>query len=373
MPDEAHGAARAAVLSAPRRIEIQSLRLPDVSDDDGILEVEACGLCGTDYEQYTGSLGGVMGSRPIIPGHEIIGRIAALGPRAGQQWGVAEGDRVAVEPVIPCGTCAACLTGYYTRCARDTGYGLYQTTRRPPGLWGGYATHLYLHPRSVMHRVPDDIPAPLMTLFNPLSNAFRWVTEIPRVGPGSSVVIQGPGQRGLCAVVAAREAGASTIIVTGRDADAYRLGLAARLGATEIVPAGNGDPVRAVAEITGGQMADVVVDVSAGDPGAVTLATRMVRRGGEIVLAGLHRHQPTADFVPDEIVLNEIRMTGALSAGYTSVRKAIEVISRRKYPLDLLCTHSFALGDAERALLTLGREITAGDREAVHVTLTVTG
>lgn len=373
MPHQARGTARAAVLSAPRRIETRSFRLPDVSDDDGILEVEACGLCGTDYEQYTGSLGGIMGARPIIPGHEIIGHVAALGGRASQQWGVSEGDRVAVEPVIPCGTCANCLTGYYTRCVRDTGYGLYQTTQRPPGLWGGYATHLYLHPRSVVHRIPDDIPAPLMTLFNPLSNAFRWTTEIPRVGPGSSVLIQGPGQRGLCAVVAAREAGASTIIVTGRDADAYRLELASRLGATEVMRADHGDPVRAVAEITSGRMADVVVDVSAGDPAAVTLATRMVRRGGEIVLAGLHRHQPTVDFVPDELVFNEIRMTGALSAGYTSIKKAIKVIDSRRYPLDLLCTHSFELGDAEQALLALGREITVGEREAVHVTLTVTG
>lgn len=372
MPHELPSTARAAVLNAPRRIEVRPFPLPDVSADDGILEVEACGLCGTDYEQYRGSLEGVMGSRPIIPGHEIIGRVAALGRTASEYWGVVEGDRIAVEPIIPCGVCAACLSGFYTRCARDMGYGLYQTTQRPPGLWGGYATHLYLHPRSVVHRIPEDIPSPLMTLFNPLSNAFRWTTEIPDVGPGSSVVIQGPGQRGLCSIVAARESGASSIIVTGRDEDEYRLELALQLGATDVVSTSRVDPVQAVADITSGQMVDVVVDVSAGDPSAVTSATRMVRRGGEIVLAGLHHHQPTVDFVPDHLVLNEIRMTGALSAGYTSVKKSIAVIASRKYPLELLCTHSFELDDAERALQALGREITVGERETVHVTLTVT-
>ena len=99
------------------------------------------------------------------------------------------------------------------------GYGLYHGAQVSPSLWGGYATHLYLHPRTMVHRLPDGIPTDLMTLFKPLSNAVRWVYEVGKVGLGSTVVIEGPGQRGLLAVFAARRAGASRIIVTGTRRD----------------------------------------------------------------------------------------------------------------------------------------------------------
>jgi len=365
------GHATAAVLRGPRSIEIESLDIPAISDDDGLVEVEACGLCGSDYEQYRGNLSGVMGRRPIVPGHEIVGRIAAVGRRAKERWLVEEGDRVAIEPIIPCGMCAACLTGFYTRCADDRGYGLYQTLDVPPALWGGYATHLYLHPRSIVHKVSDDVPSALMTLFNPLSNAIRWTTEIPHLSPGSSVLIQGPGQRGLCAVVAARDAGAAEVIVTGSKGDDHRLELARRLGATGIANSEHDDPVEAVAEMTSGRMVDVVVDVSAGNDAAFDVASRSVRRGGEIVLAGLNGHRPAVGLITDRVVLNEIRVTGALSAGYTAVKQAIRVIESSRYPLDILCTHTFPLREAEQALRTLGRESgpDVSNGEPVHVTL----
>src|SRR5882757_2339980 len=207
------GHATAAVLRGPRSIEIESLDIPAISDDDGLVEVEACGLCGSDYEQYRGNLSGVMGRRPIVPGHEIVGRIAAVGRRAKERWLVEEGDRVAIEPIIPCGMCAACLTGFYTRCADDRGYGLYQTIDVPPALWGGYATHLYLHPRSIVHKVSDDVPSALMTLFNPLSNAIRWTTDSPHRSLCSSALIQETAQRGCGAALTARDSGAAEIIV----------------------------------------------------------------------------------------------------------------------------------------------------------------
>lgn len=373
--DSSHGYATAAVLRGPRSIAIESVKIPETSDDDGLLEVEACGLCGSDYEQYLGHLAGVMGRTPIVPGHEIVGRIAAVGRRARDRWRVEEGDRVAIEPVIPCGMCVACLTGFYTRCADDRGYGLYQTLDVRPALWGGYATHLYLHPRSIVHKVSGDIPSSLMTLFNPLSNAIRWTTEIPKLAPGSSVLIQGPGQRGLCAVVAARDAGAEEVFVTGATGDDHRLELARLLGATGVINSGKNDPVEAVAEMTSGRMVDVVVDVSGGNDAAFDVATRSVRRGGEIVLAGLNGHRPAVGLISDRVVLNEIRITGALSAGYTAVKRAISLIESSRYALEILCTHTFPLGEVERALKTLGRENRPemDGVEPVHVTLSARG
>jgi alcohol dehydrogenase len=210
-----------------------------------------------------------------------------------------------------------------------------------------------------------------MTLFNPLSNAIRWTTEIPQLAPGSSVLIQGPGQRGLCAVVAARDAGAAEVIVTGTTGDEHRLELARLLGATGVINSGKNDPVEAVAEITSGRMVDVVVDVSAGNDAAFDVATRSVRRGGEIVLAGLNGHRPAVGLITDRVVLNEIRITGALSAGYTAVKRAISLIESSRYDLEILCTHTFPLGEVEQALKTLGRENGSemGSGEPVHVTL----
>jgi alcohol dehydrogenase len=363
-------AARAAVLVEPRRFEYMTFDVPEVGRDDGLLEVEACGLCGTDYEQYQGHLQGVMGSRPIIPGHEIVGRIRAVGADAAHRWGVKVGDRVAVEPIIPCGSCRDCLTGFYTRCAANRGYGLYQTVDVEPRLWGGYATHVYLHPRAVVHRVPDDIPTDLITVLNPLSNAIRWATEVPQSGPGTTLVIQGPGQRGLCALVAALDAGASNVYVIGTGRDGQRLELATELGATGVIDSDREDPIKTVAALTDGGMADVVLDVSAASPTATATAARMVRHGGEVVLAGINGHKAAEGLITDHIVFNEIRLLGVLSAGYTSVAKAIELISSGRHRLDLLCTHSFDLNEAEKAILTLGRERSL-ETEPVHITLTV--
>src|SRR5665213_71541 len=154
----------ASVIIAARSFELRKIALPQIGDDDGLLRVEACGLCGTDYEQYSGHLRW-GGGFPIIPGHEIVGRIHEIGPAASVRWGVHAGDRVVVEPVIPCGSCRHCLSGNYTRCASDRGYGLYSTVDRAPGLWGGYAQHLYLHPRAVVHRAPEKMPLDILSLF----------------------------------------------------------------------------------------------------------------------------------------------------------------------------------------------------------------
>ena len=224
--------ATAAVLEKPRDLQLRDFTVPDIGPDEGLLRVEACGLCGTDYEQWQGHLRDWGGGLPIIPGHEVIGFIEAVGSNAAKRWKVAEGDRVAVEPVIPCGHCSQCVTGAYTRCETDSGYGLYHGTKVAPLLWGGYATHLYLHPRAMLHHLPTGVPPDVMTLFNPLSNAVRWIYEVGKVGLGSTVVVSGPGQRGLLATFVAKQAGATSIIVTGIGKDARRSSWRGILGRT---------------------------------------------------------------------------------------------------------------------------------------------
>ena len=100
--------ADALVLEEPRRLVRRQLPIPEVTHDDAILAVEACGLCGTDHEEFTGEL---FPGFPFVPGHESVGIVERIGPRAAQRWGVAEGDRVAVEVFLSCRSCAQCRAG----------------------------------------------------------------------------------------------------------------------------------------------------------------------------------------------------------------------------------------------------------------------
>ena len=365
--------ADAAVLTAPRSFEFRDFALPDIGPDEGLLRVEAAGLCGTDYEQYTGHLAGTPWDiTPIIPGHEIIGWIDRVGPEAARRWNAREGDRVVVESIIPCGHCFQCAIGKTTLCESNMGYGLYASTETAPGLWGGYASHMYLHPKTQVHKVSDDIPRDILSLFNPLSNGVRWAYEAPDTRIGETVVIEGPGQRGLLCVVAAREAGAGMIVVTGTADDAHRLELARRLGADITIDVDTENAVERVREATGGRGADVVVEVSAGATQPIVDAVDMVRRGGRIVLAGLKSFKPVGNLVTDKIVINEIRLIGLLSAGWVSIERSLDILRRRGDELRPLCSHMFPLEQADTAVRALGREVDDGS-EVVHIALDVAG
>src|SRR6266576_3750197 len=106
------GHARALVLEAPRQLAARDLPLPSIGDHDALLRVEACGLCGTDHEQFTGEL---FPGFAFVPGHESIGVIERVGDRAAARWGLDAGDRVAVEVFLSCRECDACRAGLYRR------------------------------------------------------------------------------------------------------------------------------------------------------------------------------------------------------------------------------------------------------------------
>ncbi len=365
MAEQAH----AAVLTEPRKFEYRDFDIPEIGSEDGLLRVEAAGLCGTDYEQFAGHLEGTRWDvRPVIPGHEILGFVERVGRDAAKLWNVKEGDRVTVESSIPCGQCFQCQIGRAVLCKGGLGYGLRLSTEVAPHLWGGYATHMYLHPRATLHRAPADVPADVMSLSNPLSNAVRWALERPGTGVGDKIVIEGPGQRGLLAVVAARAAGAGLIIVTGTRADTHRLALARELGADATIVVEDEDPVARVLDLTGGEQADIVLDVAAGSTEPIVQAVEMVRDGGTIVLAGLKNYKPIDGLITDKLVVREISMIGVLSSSWTSDETAIDIIRRNWRELQMLCTHTYGVGEAETAVRVLGREIEDGP-EAVHVNI----
>jgi threonine dehydrogenase-like Zn-dependent dehydrogenase len=343
----------AMVQTGVRTLEPRDIPIPEIEADSALLEVEVCGICGSDYEQYEGVLRTPM---PVIPGHEPLGRIAAIGDRAAQRWGVDIGDRVAVETMLSCRHCQPCLGGTYHLCDHRRIYS-YIPLSDAPGLWGAYSQYMYLHPNSVVHRVDPTLPPELAVMFNPLGAGFRWAVEMPRLQPGETVVILGPGQRGLASVLACREAGAGTIIVTGLDADAAKFKVAKLFGADHCINVQQEDSVARVKAITHGRGADVVVDVSAYATQPVVDALRMVRPGGRIVLAGVKGFKPVDGFVSDLVVMKEITIMGAIGVTSTGYRQAIRVIEREREKLRPMHTHDFPLREAELAIQTLARQV----------------
>ncbi|HXK26270.1 MAG TPA: zinc-binding dehydrogenase [Myxococcota bacterium] len=350
----------AMVQTGVRKLEPRELPVPEIDDDSALLRVEACGICGSDTEQFEGVLRTPI---PVIPGHEPLGRIEAIGDRAARRWGVDVGDRVAVETMLSCRFCDACLSGSYHLCRTRRIYS-YIPLDDPPGLWGAYAEFMYLHPNSIVHKIDASLDPSLAVLFNPLGAGFRWAVEIPDTGPGDTVLILGPGQRGLASVLACREAGASKILVTGLAADARKLALAREFGAHATIDVENEDAKRRVRELTDGAGADVVVDVSSYATAPVADALDYVRPGGTIVLAGVKGFEPIPDFVSDKIVMKEIAIRGAIGVTSSGYESAIRLIESGRYPLAKMHTHDFGLRDAELAIRTLAREIPG--EESIH-------
>jgi threonine dehydrogenase-like Zn-dependent dehydrogenase len=298
-----------------------------------------------------------------------VGVIEEIGEVAARRWGVSRGDRVAVEALLPCGQCRECLAGRERFC-RGRGfmsaYG-YISTSTPPSLWGGYAQYMYLDPHSLVHRLSADVPAELAVLFNPLGAGFRWAVELPGTKIGDTVVILGPGQRGLASVIASREAGAGCVIVSGLAKDERKLALALRFGAHHTINVEADDLRARVREITDGAMADVVVDVTSYAVEAVTQAFDLARRGGTVVLAGTKGAKPVPDFLSDKIVLKELRVLGALGVDYPAYEAAIRLIESGRYPLAEMHTHTLPLEEAERGLKLLAGEVPG--EEAIHIAL----
>jgi len=347
---------RAIVQTAPRQLELRELPIPAIDADSGLLRIEACGICGSDVEQYSGTLPVRL---PVIPGHEPLGIIDQIGDRAAKRWGVDVGDRVAVETLIPCGHCRACITGQYQLCRGRGGlFGYaYVPLSQPPGLWGAYADYMYLAPQSIVHRVRADIPASLAVMFNPLGAGFRWAVELPDTGPGDVVLVLGPGQRGLASVIAARAAGADLIIVTGLSRDAAKLALAKELGADHTIDIEAEDARARVRALTDDRGADVIIEVSAYAPEPVAEALYYAAPGARVILAGVKGFKPVPDFVSDLIVVKEISIKGALGVTWKSYDAAIRLIESGRVPLAKMHTHDFPLEQAEQAIRMLGGEI----------------
>jgi threonine dehydrogenase-like Zn-dependent dehydrogenase len=359
----------AAVRTAPGKTELREFPMPDVPADGALLKVEVAGICGTDVKMY----GSPPFDSPVIMGHENVGVIANAGAKFAERQGVQDGDRVFVEHYVPCMQCEWCHLGEYRHCvatdwrtnpdARRYGY---TSADNPFHLWGGFAQYLYLPWNAVLHKVPEGVSAELAGIVTPLSNGIEWALFDGGVGYDSTVLIQGPGQQGLSQTVACKQAGASQIIVTGTTRDAARLQLAKTLGADHVIDIQQEDALERIRSITGGTGVDVVLDCTAGAGVAPVLLgiDALKRRAGTLLIQGELATFP--DFPVKKVTEKAITIKSARGHSYRACELALAQLASRRFPLDLLTTHTFGLQEVDRAIRSVGGE---GDDDVVHVSL----
>jgi L-iditol 2-dehydrogenase len=353
----------ALVMEEPGKLDRRELELPDLADDDVLVRVELSGVCGTDVHMNEG---GMELDFPVVPGHEMAGRIERLGPdvetdAAGEP--VAEGDAVSVVPGVVCGECWYCqnVPGRPTTCRDRDVYGFLNADYRQRAH-GGFSRYIVVDGRASFYRLPDDMDVELGALAEPLAVATRafersFAPGQPDAregfGVGKSVAVQGAGPIGLLTASAAAAAGAGQVIVL--DAIDDRLEFARKFGATETVNVtdyGDDDALAAaVRELTGGGVGpDVVVEV-AGQPVAFRQGIELVRDGGTLVEAGHYAYAGETEINPTRVVQKDIDVRGSLAYPPTQFETSIALLDqlRDEMPFGDLLNHKVGLDGAESA------------------------
>ena len=216
---------------------------------------------------------------------------------------------------------------------------------------------MYLDPEVALHKVAPEVPAELAALYQPIAAGISWAHRVPGTRVGDTVVIFGAGQRGIACVAAAHEAGAAHVAIIARRQSAHRIRLAEEFGADATIYADE-DVVARVHELTRGEGADVVVDVTAETTAPIAKAVEMARPGGTIVLAGVKGPATAIEgLINDRIFTKELTIKGVKNADFASFATAVRLIESRKYPFEKMHTHSFRLDDIELAIRTLAGRV----------------
>ncbi|BCW35941.1 erythritol/L-threitol dehydrogenase [Arthrobacter sp. StoSoilA2] len=349
--DSPHGgpqSATAVVYKRPEVFEIESVPLPELAPGELLVQVEIAGVDGSELHMFRGAFDALNERAPLIFGDEIIGRVVAAGEPVRE--GIAVGDRVTVEARWPCDGCPTCDRGQYYSCENNPGregYG-HISLNRSPGLWGGYASHVFVPERALVYRVPDelDLESALLAC-SVLANGLRW-NNFAGIGSGDRVVVVGPGPQGLACAAVARRAGAKVVVI-GVEHDSERLAAATRLGAEAALvstPGAEDELVKEVRAILG--EVDYVVEAS-GAAAAKELAVQLVRQQGTIVNVSVSR-SGSVDWMA--LLRKEVTLVHALSHPHTveaAFQLAVEMQEQGTNWGELV-THRFGLSQAEQAI-----------------------
>ncbi len=313
---------KAVVYHGGTEVRLEEMPVPSPAEGEALIKVSYAGVCGSDVTIYTGKHRRVK--PPVIFGHELSGEIVELGSPA---EGLFVGDRVVVEPLVPCGECHACRLGAYNACRnlRHLGIDL-------PGMFAEYVKAQ----TGRVYRVPDTVSQRAAALVEPTAVAAHVVAR-SGAGAGDHVVVLGGGPIGLLvAQVARATTGAPVEVVEVGD---WRLDFARKLG-FDPIDAGAGDMTRAVLERTGGIGADVLVDAAGVAATAGQLAA-MTRIRGQVALVAMPKEPLAVDL--NAFVLKEIDFAGCRAYTRTDFERAIALIAENEIDAESMVTHVLPL------------------------------
>jgi 2-desacetyl-2-hydroxyethyl bacteriochlorophyllide A dehydrogenase len=307
----------AAVMKGKDELAVEDIPVPELSADQVLVQVEHCGVCGSDLHMVLEG----WGQPGSVYGHEWTGTVVGLGS-AVSRWTI--GDAVVGGPAMRCGKCPSCIAGRPSLC----------DGRETPGVGvshGAFARYT-VSAADALLRLPDGVDPRSGALTEPLAVALHGITQ-GGVEPGHSVLVSGAGPIGALSIAALRAMGVDDVICV--EPNERRRSLALRVGATEAVVPGSLD-VPSIAEP--GRVVDGAVDVAlecSGNQRAMEAALAQLRRAGTLVLVGAGMAAPRFD--PNRILLNELVITGAFTYDVDGFDRALDLLASGALPVqDLL-------------------------------------
>ncbi|MEM7312015.1 MAG: galactitol-1-phosphate 5-dehydrogenase [Planctomycetota bacterium] len=344
---------KALLLSEYKKLDVVDFDKPTIGDKDVLVQVKACGICGSDIHGYDGSSGRRI--PPLVMGHEAAGIVAEIGADVTD---FAVGDRVTFDSTVSCGDCFFCRAGRINLCDNRMVLGVSCGEYRRHGAFADFVSV----PQHICYRLPEDLPFEHAAMIEAVSVAVHAANRTP-VSLGDTAVVVGSGMIGLLTIQAIRLAGCSQVIAV--DLDTERLEKAKLLGASIGLKADEVDVPETVRELTSGRGADVVLEV-VGATATIETAVESARKGGSITLVG--NLAPNVEMPLQSIVTRELNVFGTCA-------------SSGEYPacIDLLASGTIRVDEMITAKATLegGAEWFArlydGEPGAMKVILEPTG
>lgn len=328
---------KAAVIRGPSDIRVETVDTPSIRENEILVKVAACGICGSDLHMYKAGPTSIPQGRNII-GHEISGEVVEVGSAV---KGVKVGSRVVGMGFYSCGECKACREGNVGECP----------SRGVPGygLDGGFAEYVVVPnpiPGIMLFEMPERMGWEEAAAIEPM-NVSCWAVEQAQIQPDQTVVILGAGVIGLGALQFTKLQGAAKVIVS--EPSAKRLAMAKHLGADVVINPREADPVEVVKEVTSGKKADVVIECS-GVPAAFYQGLNMLRRSGTMVQVAIYEQDlHLSPELMSQITTGNLTIRGS---GGSMWDKTFDLVSSGKIKTKDLVTHEFKLDDVKQAFET---------------------
>lgn len=319
---------KAAVWYGNGDIRIEEIPEPEIKYDELLVKTKAVGICGSELHAYEGK--SERRKPPLIMGHEFAGEVTKVG---GKVKDIYEGDRVVIEPIIRCGICEQCTCGRSNICNNMQLIGLHRS--------GAFAEFVAV-PAVKCYKIPDNVSFEEASMVEPFSVGIHAV-NLASININDRVAIVGDGIIGLAMLQTAKLAGALEIFVVGHHD--YRLNLAKRLGANEIINSKIEDPVDKIMKITHAKGVDKVLE-AVGNSDSVKQSLKIVKKGGVVTLVGMLLKSIELEIM--DVVTKEIEIRGSYGYNSKDFETALTLISTKKLNAKPFITHVIALDDIKR-------------------------